>query len=130
MASSLPVLTLKAGTGTLQLEVAQTPGQQRDGLMFRRSLGQNAGMLFPVDPPEPLSMWMKNTFIDLDAIFVDSCGRILRIAHMKANTETMHFSWGSAAFVIETNPGWAQKHGLKEGDTIASLVSAPCGQSR
>ncbi|PSB03945.1 DUF192 domain-containing protein [Merismopedia glauca] len=64
---------------TIEIEVAQTPQQQTIGLMYRKVLPANRGMLFPFNPPQPVSFWMKNTLIPLDIIFISN-GKVRSIA--------------------------------------------------
>ena len=102
------------------VEVAQTGEQQAQGLMFRRSLAPDRGMVFPRDPPGDASFWMKNTLIPLDMIFIRPDGRILRIAE---NTEPLSTkiisSGGLAKGVLEVVAGTAKKYGIQPGDRIA-----------
>ena len=85
--AGLEIIPLEIRSGAkvhrFQVEVARTPEEQAQGLMFRESLGPNRGMVFPFDPPRPASFWMKNTLIPLDMLFVRADGTIARIA---ANT--------------------------------------------
>jgi uncharacterized protein len=109
------------------VEVARTPAQQAQGLMFRERMGPNEGMLFPFPSPRPASFWMKNTLIPLDMIFVRSDGSIARIA---ANTvpqslEPVGVSEPVAA-VLELRGGRSAELGIGEGDR----VSWPGGPSR
>ena len=75
-------LTIQSGAKAhgFVVEVARTPEQQERGLMFRQSLGDNQGMIFPYDPPVPASFWMKNTLIPLDMIFIRPDHTIARVA--------------------------------------------------
>ncbi len=109
------------------VEVAGTPGEQAQGLMFRERLGPNEGMLFPFPSPRPASFWMKNTLIPLDMIFIRSDGSIARIA---ANTvphslEPVGVSEPVAA-VLELRGGRSAELGIGEGDR----VSWPGGPAR
>jgi uncharacterized protein len=74
-------LVFKTDTGehSFNIEVATSDLERARGLMFRRSLPENAGMLFVYDPPQPVAMWMKNTLIPLDMVFIAPGGRVLRI---------------------------------------------------
>ena len=105
------------------LEVAQTHQQQQMGLMYRTSLAGNRGMLFPFDPPQPVSFWMKNTKIPLDMIFLRE-GRVKSIAaNVPPCTADPCPSYGPKNTiiidqVIELRAGRAAELGLKVGDRI------------
>ena len=100
--------------------LATTPEQQQQGLMFVRDLPANRGMLFLADEPRVFRMWMKNTYIPLDMIFIRADGRILRIAE---NTEPLSTkiisSGGLAKGVLEVIAGTAKKYGIAAGDRVA-----------
>jgi len=120
-AAGTGTLVLKTETGdhNFNIEVATTKREQAVGLMFRRSLPENAGMLFIYEPPQPAAMWMKNTLIPLDMVFVAPDGTVLRI---EANTEPFSTkiipSEGTISAVLELNAGQADKIGLKRGDKV------------
>jgi uncharacterized protein len=113
------VLKTASGDHNFNIEVATTDQERALGLMFRRSLPENAGMLFIYDPPQPATMWMKNTFIPLDMVFISAHGEVHRI---ESNTEpfstTIIPSEGDVAGVLELNAGEAGKIGLKPGDKV------------
>src|SRR3954471_21304785 len=75
-------LTIETAGGArkFHVELATTPPQLEQGLMFRRTLAPDAGMLFDFKTPAPVTMWMKNTFIPLDMVFIDAGGRVINIA--------------------------------------------------
>lgn len=102
------------------VEVARTASQQEAGLMNRRGLAPDAGMLFPFDPPRPASFWMHNTLIPLDMIFIRPDGGIARIA---ANTvpmsETPVAVTEPMTAVLEIGGGRAAQLGIKEGDRVS-----------
>jgi uncharacterized membrane protein (UPF0127 family) len=102
------------------VEMARTPAQQEQGLMNRRSLAPDAGMLFPFDPPRPASFWMRNTLIPLDMIFVRPDGSIARIA---ANNVPMSEAQISVAepvtAVLELRGGRAAELGISAGDRVS-----------
>ncbi len=106
-----------------ELEVAKTPEQQAMGLMFRRSLPDNRGMLFSFDPPRPVSFWMKNTVISLDMIFMQN-GEVKYIAENVPPCTTMSCpTYGPPSQiaidqVIELRAGRAAELGLKAGNRI------------
>jgi uncharacterized protein len=106
------------GTRTLEVEVARTPEQQMTGLMFRKSLADDRGMLFEYDNRE-LTMWMRNTYIPLDMVFIRADGTVHRIEAMtEPHSERVIASQGDVAAVLEIAGGNAQRFGLKPGDTV------------
>src|SRR5437588_2839058 len=101
------------------VELATTPGQMEQGLMFRKSLAPDAGMLFDYRAPSMAAMWMKNTLIPLDMLFVDQQGRIINI-HERAVPGSLDpiAAAGPARAVIELNGGTAAHLGIKPGDRV------------
>lgn len=103
-----------------QVEIALSRFEQAQGLMFRRAMGADEGMLFPFDAPRQANFWMRNTVIPLDIIFIGEDDRILNIA---ANTvpysEAEIPSKGDAAAVLELIGGRTAQLGIKAGDTVA-----------
>lgn len=102
------------------VEVARTPEEQARGLMHRQSLDPGKGMIFPYDPPQPASFWMKNTLIPLDIIFIRADGTIARIA---ADTVPMSLdpvpSLEPVAAVLEIAGGRAAELGIEPGDRVS-----------
>jgi uncharacterized protein len=114
-------LTIETAKGPqkFSVEVATTPEQMEQGLMFRKSLAPDAGMIFDFKTPQPAMMWMKNTLIPLDMLFVDAQGRIVNI-HERAVPGSLE-TIGSGApvrAVIELNGGTASRLGIKPGDRV------------
>ena len=115
--------TLALVTGTaehiIQVEITSTPEEKAMGLMFRTSLADDAGMLFPYTPPQEATMWMRNTYISLDMIFIRADGVIHRIeANTEPFSERVIASRGSVAAVLELKAGSAARLGLKPGDRV------------
>ena len=137
-ANSAPVLTI---------EIAATPDEKSWGLMGRRTLGENQGMLFVYHPAEKMNFWMFNTFIDLSIAFIDEQQIVREIYFMKAYPEKMdpehpvkkladidqYFYWGPTMnfyrkhsviskgeyiWALEVNANWFSKHGVKVGDKM------------
>ena len=110
----------KSGVHVFAVELAVTDDQRARGLMFRRELAEGHGMLFKFEPDQTIVMWMQNTYVSLDMIFIRSDGRILRIAE---NTEPLSTrtisSGGPARGVLEVVAGTARKLGLAPGDGVA-----------
>jgi len=101
------------------VEIAETREQQERGLMFRKMLPHDHGMLFVWNKDTPISMWMKNTLIPLDMLFIDSHGRIVHIAENAVPESTVIISSGQPIrAVIELAGGTAVLDGIKVGDTV------------
>lgn len=118
-------ITTSSGTHTFEIEVAETDAQKQKGLMFRRTLADNAGMLFPYSPPQEITMWMKNTYISLDMIFITAAGKVLRVAQgTEPFSEDIISSEGDAAAVLEVISGTAARLDIKPGDTVEHSLFA------
>jgi len=112
-------LITASGEHTFNIEVAETAEQKSRGLMFRRSLADDAGMVFPYAPPQEATMWMRNTYISLDMIFIRADGIVHRIeAGTEPFSEAVIASHGNVAAVLELKAGIAAKVGLKPGDKV------------
>ena len=114
-------LTIVSSTGPhrFTVEVAETPAQMEQGLMFRRQLAENVGMLFDYKQPTMATMWMRNTLIPLDMLFVDAQGRIVNI-HERAvpQSDDVIASAEPVRAVIELNGGTAARLGIVPGDKV------------
>jgi uncharacterized membrane protein (UPF0127 family) len=109
----------KAGRHRFDIELALTPDQQSQGLMYRQRLAADAGMLFLYDSEQPLLMWMANTFIPLDMVFIAADGRIRKIAERTIPHSTATIgSDGPALAVLELNGGTAARLGIGVGDRV------------
>jgi uncharacterized membrane protein (UPF0127 family) len=101
------------------VELAITPKQQAQGLMFRRGMAPDAGMLFITDSPREISMWMKNTYIPLDMLFIDAGGTIVSIAANTTPQSLDTISSGQAIKgVLEINGGVAEQLGITTGAKV------------
>ena len=105
----MPVRQLEVDGNRIVVEVAHTYATRESGLMHRRSLAEDHGMLFVFTEPERHSMWMMNTSIPLSVAFLDEDGIILNISDMMPNTVTPHRSAGAAKYALEVNLGWFKK---------------------
>jgi uncharacterized membrane protein (UPF0127 family) len=113
-------IVTKNGVHVFSVEMATTEEEKITGLMYRKELPDGKGMLFDFSPEQPVSMWMKNTYIALDMIFIRADGRILRIAESTEPLSTKIISSGGPAKgVLEVIAGTAQKYGIKPGDRVA-----------
>jgi uncharacterized protein len=116
------------GRHRFQVELATTPEQMAQGLMFRKSLAEDAGMLFDYGRPEPASFWMKNTLIPLDMIFIGADGRIVNI-HERAVPLSLDAinSAGPVRAILEVNGGTASRLGIKPGDRVENPIFGSAG---
>jgi uncharacterized membrane protein (UPF0127 family) len=121
--SADPLLTyvLKIKGHSARVEMAVSEEEKRTGLMFRRSLAENSGMIFVYDTEDRWAMWMKNTYVPLSVAFIDRNGRILNIEDMQPLTEDTHQSVGPAKYALEMNLGWFTKRGIGKGDKVQGL---------
>ncbi|HEX2841086.1 DUF192 domain-containing protein [Hyphomicrobium sp.] len=112
-------LVTASGVHALDVEIASTPEKQALGLMYRTSLPDTKGMLFPHQKPAELSMWMRNTYIPLDMVFITADGTVHRIeARTEPFSERIISSNGPVAAVLEIAGGAAERMGLKPGDKV------------
>jgi uncharacterized membrane protein (UPF0127 family) len=113
-------IATKSGVKVFSVEMATTEEEKTTGLMYRKELADGKGMLFDFTPEQEVSMWMKNTYIPLDMIFIRADGRILRIAESTEPLSTRIIpSGGLAKGVLEVIAGTAQKYGIAPGDRVA-----------
>ena len=120
-ARQLPVVQLTAGMHVVKAEVAADFLDRAQGLMHRKSLGPNAGMLFVFDDNSIHCMWMKNTLIPLSVAFVDQAGTITNIADMQPHSEQSHCATRPALFALEMTQGWFAQRGIKAGMKLGGL---------
>jgi uncharacterized membrane protein (UPF0127 family) len=118
---SFKTANVKVASHPLKVEVAADEPQRMQGMMHRKSLGREEGMLFIFDEPAYHSMWMKNTLIPLSVAFIDRNGVILNILDMEPQTLDSHMAAGPAIYAIETNKGWFAAKKVKAGDKVTGL---------
>ena len=109
----------------LYLEVADTPESREMGLMYRKRLGQNNGMLFQFSSPSLLSFWMKNTYVPLDIAFLDANRCISEIHEMMPHSLRSVRSSVASKEAVEVNAGWFESHGIKPGYRILTAQEEP-----
>lgn len=121
--SAVVIETVGGGKFRFNVEMAETMAQQAQGLMFRRQMPADAGMLFPYATPQVAAFWMKNTFIPLDMLFIAADGRISHI-HPNATpqSEASISSKGPVKAVLEINGGLAARLGVRVGDVVRHAV--------
>ena len=129
------ILRGPCGVAMFQVEIADTKAKRALGLMHRDHLDQRAGMLFLYPFPQPVSFWMRNTFISLDILFVDQTGTVQQVHHnAKPLDETPIFGGNQVFAVLEINAGLAFNHGLDTGTELQSIwfpqktAAWPCGK--
>ena len=115
-----------SGKHSFTVELAETPAQMEQGLMFRRELAPDAGMLFDFKQPTMATMWMRNTLIPLDMLFVDAQGRIVNI-HERAvpQSDAIIAAAAPVRVVIELNGGTAARLGIAPGDRVLFPIFGP-----
>ena len=108
-----------ARRAAVSVEIADSSARREYGLMYRRHLDENAGMIFVFKAPQHLEFWMKNTVIPLDMIFADGAGKIVGIVR-KAEpfSEAIDSVEQNSQYVLEVNGGFCERHGVKPGDTL------------
>jgi uncharacterized protein len=126
-ATMFPISSLEIESGekryTFTIELAVTPQQRMRGLMFRKRLDVDKGMLFDYGSPLEISMWMKNTHIPLDMVFIDGKGRISHIVERTIPLSEEHIgSEGFVRAVLELNGGTVSRLGIKRGDQVAHEI--------
>lgn len=119
-------ITTASGRHEFSVEVMRTDEERAKGLMYRRYMAPNRGMLFDFKTEQPVNMWMKNTYLPLDMIFISRNGTV---THVAADTEPLSeriiSSNGPAFAVLEVNAGVAAKIGLKSGDRVQHPMFRP-----
>jgi uncharacterized membrane protein (UPF0127 family) len=113
------LIQTKGGEREFQVEIADDARETSIGLMFRREMAENEGMLFDFGSEAPRSFWMQNTYIPLDMIFIKADGTIISIAERTTPlSEKPVPSKGSARFVLEVNAGMSDSLGIEPGDKV------------
>jgi uncharacterized membrane protein (UPF0127 family) len=121
MNPTLPIKKLSAGMHVIQAEIAATPESRTIGLMNRKSLAPNHGMLFVFDQANVQCFWMRNTLIPLSIAYLDTDGTIVNIADMTPQSDQSHCSNRPVRFALEMDQGWFAARGLTPGKKILGL---------
>ena len=111
-------IPLYIGQREIWVEVAKTPEERSYGLMGRKYLGKDEGMLFIFETEDRHGFWMKNTFIPLSIAFIEKNGRIVWITDMKPLTLDSHVPPQPILYALEMNKGWFSSRGIKVGDVV------------
>lgn len=120
----LPAVQLQSGMYLIKAEVAKVDDTRMIGLMGRKQMAANEGMLFLFPDLRQQCMWMKNTLLPLSVAFMDKDGVILNIEDMKPQTEDSHCSAKPSPYALEMNLNWFRQKGLKAGNRITGLERA------
>jgi len=128
LADPLLTVPLRIKGHDIRAEVAHTPDARARGLMHRKTLPENQGMLFVYPEPGPHAMWMMNTALPLSVAFIDAEGVILNIRTMTPLSSDSHTAAGDAAYSLEMNAGWFERRGIKKGDRVEGFSQAPAGK--
>lgn len=126
--ADMPVVELTAGFHRIEAEVAASQADRSQGLMHRRAMPQNHGMIFVFPVSAVHCFWMKNTPLPLSIAFLDEKGTIVHIDEMAPETETSHCPSRPARFALEMNTGWFKARGLKPGAVIGGVERLPPGR--
>ncbi len=118
-------LTLRIGKQTVHSEVADTPEAREHGLMGRKTLCGNCGMLFVFPDAGRYGFWMKNTPLPLSIAFIARDGHIVNIEEMQPYSLDGHYALSDALYALEMNSGWFAAHGIKPGDKVEGVQREP-----
>lgn len=120
-ASAQQVLELSVGVHRIEAEVAATFESRVQGLMHRRSMPPQRGMLFVFTRADRHCMWMRDTLLPLSVAFLDADGRILNVEDMRPQTDDSHCAIAPATYALEMNRGWFSQNHVGKGAVISGL---------
>jgi uncharacterized protein len=124
LAQRLPVVQLSAGIHLIRAEVVADDGARAQGLMHRKHLAPNAGMLFIFDEHAIHCMWMRNTLIPLSVAYLDDRGAIVNIEDMEPQTDASHCAAQPVKYALEMNRGWFAARGIMPGSRLGGIPGA------
>ena len=119
--ASLPTIELKIGKEIIKAEVASTPASRELGLMYRKTLPENTGMLFVFDQKAGHCFWMFSTKIPLSIAFIADDGKIVNIEEMQAETTNNHCPKAAVRYALEMNKQWFSERVIVPGTTVTGL---------
>lgn len=123
---TLPITTLTVGNKQISAEVADDNKERMTGLMFRKKLAPDSGMLFVMPRVEHASFWMRNTLIPLSVAYISPEGLILEIHDMKPLDETpIPSKFDNIAYALEMDLGWFSNNGIYAGERLGGLPAGP-----
>jgi len=115
---SLEKTVLDVAGVQLKVEIADTPEERNQGLMFRKSLGDDEGMIFVFEKESKVSFWMKNTEIPLSIAFIAADGAIRQIEDMEPRSLASVPSYRNVLYALEVNQGWFEENGVSPGGMV------------
>lgn len=121
-------IILKIGDHSILAEIASTRDSRAQGLMQKKQLCDNCGMLFVFPKTGKYSFWMKNTHLPLSIAFIDAYGSIQNIDEMQADTLNSHFSQGNILYALEMNKNWYTERNIRPATLVQGLQMAPTGE--
>ena len=128
LAQPMPLAELGAGMYRIEAEVAHTAQARQVGLMMRKTMAPQRGMVFVFEHDATHCMWMKNTFLPLSVAFVDAQGKVINIEDMQPQSEDNHCAAAPARFALEMNLGWFRERGIKAGDILRGFDRLPAAR--
>lgn len=125
-------VTIRQGdsSATIDVEIARTLTERQQGLMYRQELAESAGMLFLHAEDVQFGFWMKNTYVALDIAYIAADGRVLEVRHGRPLDETVLQPAAPYRYVLETNDGWFERHGLGPGARMEIREGLPKADGR
>ena len=128
LAQPMRFAELGAGMYRIEAEVAHTAQARQVGLMMRKTMAPQRGMVFVFEHDATHCMWMKNTFLPLSVAFVDAQGKVINIEDMQPQSEDNHCAAAPARFALEMNLGWFRERGIKAGDVLRGFDRLPAAR--
>jgi len=126
--TSMPTLELSAGMYRIEVEVAANLRDRMSGLMQRKTMAMQKGMLFVFPNAARHCMWMRNTHLPLSVAFLDERGRIINVEDMQPETDDSHCAALPARYALEMNLGWFRERGLAPGFALTGIDKVPPGR--
>jgi uncharacterized membrane protein (UPF0127 family) len=123
--NAMPLMELSAGMHRIEAEVAANQQNRMVGLMNRKAMAPQRGMLFVFPQQNTHCMWMRNTLIPLSVAFLDDEGVIINIENMQPQTEDNHCAKVPARYALEMNLGWFAQRGITPGAKLKGIDKAP-----
>lgn len=126
--SSVVTISQGSAKASVAVEIAATEPQREVGLMNRKSMDEDRGMLFTFPNDVNVGFWMKNTLIPLDIAYIDASGKVLEVHAAKPLDETVLYPKTPFRYALEVNQGWFERHGLGVGATVTLPANLPPSQ--